>query len=93
MTFKNVKLVSRQTAAKNADNNVCGKTNGVSNRELVDRSTYYDDKVYFENVTVETQASVGYPITTGTCWFKRTDGGNRGDYDRSWDILKVPAAY
>ena len=82
LTFKNVKLVSRQTAAKNADNNVCGKTNGVSNRELVDRSTYYDDKVYFENVTVETQASVGYPITTGTCWFKRTDGGTGGDYDQ-----------
>ncbi len=81
ITFKNAKIISKQTAVKDAGKDVCRMTSGVSTRELVSRNTYYEGKVYFENVTVEAQAAIGDASTKGTCQFKRISGGTGGYYD------------
>ena len=81
ITFKNAKIISKQTAVKDAGKDVCRMTSGVITRELVSRNTYYKGKVYFENVTVEAQAAIGDASTKGTCQFKRISGGTGGYYD------------
>lgn len=90
LTFKNVKMISRQTTTDEGfSNSICIRTNGVSTRQLAGRNTYYDNRIYFDNVTVEAHATVGYPTTRGTCSFKRIAGGKGGYYDKELGYPEV----